>query len=509
MKYVGYHMGHDSSIAIIDDKGNLEFYAQSERYEPRFKCMANNIGPILASFPYLFESNEEYIFTSTYSFEESFVVEEYDETLVRQLKSNAFGEHGRNSLHFIIDHHLAHTLSSWLYRNSDEEKLFISFDGCGPTADFSKPLKSSLVGLINQSGFKKLNESITIPTSIPVSHLLGVNTPGKAMGLSGYIPSKLEFNKENFLKLINSTMNYHNFDPCFPHFNNPSQSDLEFISGFYNFIIEEIWEKLKQNIEKHKQNRGIVLSGGTALALELNTRVSKYTNDIVFCPPINDTGLCLGAAAFGYFHANKNWPNKINTPAINDIQKSLPQKGPQEPKDIAKIISQNKIVGLIRGKSEAGPRALGFRSIFAEATKHENLKIVSEDIKGREFYRPVAPIVTSEEFDKYFIGPKGEYMQYKCECTKECQKYLPAVVHRDLSARPQVVYKEKDSWLHEILTEYGRITGHQCFINTSLNKAGKPICNTYEDAESDMDGKGLSLISIPEQANRFSTKIKL
>jgi len=130
--------------------------------------------------------------------------------------------------------------------------------------------------------------------------------------------------------------------------------------------------------------------------------------------------------------------------------------------------------------------------------------LVSQDIKEREFYRPLAPIVTAEQFDRFFDGPKGEYMQYRVMCNEEARRLLPVVVHRDLSSRPQVVYKDKDPWMHRLLVRYGELTGVECLVNTSLNKAGKPICNTYEDAQEDMKGKPVELISIAHPAHRFS-----
>lgn len=87
-------------------------------------------------------------------------------------------------------------------------------------------------------------------------------------------------------------------------------------------------------------------------------------------------------------------------------------------------------------------------------------------------------------------------MQYMVKCNELCQKNLPAIVHKDLTSRPQVVYQKNDPWLHELLTEFGKITGHPVLINTSLNGKGKPICNTLEDVRSDMNGKDVQIISI-------------
>lgn len=122
-------------------------------------------------------------------------------------------------------------------------------------------------------------------------------------------------------------------------------------------------------------------------------------------------------------------------------------------------------------------------------------KVVSSDLKNREYYRPIAPIVTYEQFDELFDGPKSEYMHYRVMCKEPAQKYLGAICHVDNSSRPQVIYKEKDPWLHQLLVEVGKKTGFECLINTSLNK-NAPICNTYEDALNDFKGKDIDILNI-------------
>lgn len=507
MRYFGIHVGHDASIAIFDKCGNLSFYAEAERYGSRLKNHHNDLSFIFKKFPHLaIRKNDVLVISSTK--EEADCISIYDDYLIRKPKSGYGQSKIKNTKFrpdFVIDHHLAHAISSWCFRNSDDERLFIACDGAGASADPNCNYKSSLVGIINKKDFYRIENASLIPSSTCLASLLGENSAGKAMGLSGFFPDvcSMEFNKYNLIKILEETINWNNFTRKEICFLNPDKKDLNFVIGFYKIIIDCIWEKIKENIEKFSKGRGIIIGGGTALALELNTRIYNLTQDLTFGPPVNDSGLCLGAAAFAFFHVNKCWPKAISTISMNEISHSLPSIGPQEPKEIAQLIANDKVIGLLRGKAECGPRALGHRSIFANACKYENLRRVSEHLKGREYYRPLAPIVTSEQFDRYFIGPKGEYMQYKCECTEEAQRELPAIVHRDNSARPQVVYKEKDPWLYELLVEYGSLSGHECFINTSLNGKNKPICNTYEDALEDFKDKDIELISKKYYKNKY------
>lgn len=504
MRFIGYNGGHDSGLAIFNENGELDFLGQVERFNPRYKSYCCDILPILKNFTNL-KLEKDDIITLISLNEESIPTPYYDDSLIRSCRFDYFIEEFKFKPNFVIDHHLGHAISSWCFRKNNKEKLFLSYDGAGATTNFKLPLKSSLVGVINEESFYKLPNARKIKTSIPIASILGSLSTGKAMGLAGHyheIPP-MECNPENFFKVLESCINW-NRDACpiFPTLT--QQEDMKFVASFYKFIIEQIWEDIRYNIEKFSDGRGVVISGGTSLALELNTRIYNMTKDVTFGPPTNDSGLALGAAAFSYFHTMRKWPKPINNASLNALQHDLPKIGPQTPKEIAKKISENIVIGLLRGESEAGPRALGFRSILAQATDIKNLKRVSQDLKQREFYRPLAPMVTSEQFDRYFIGPKGEYMQYKCDCTEVAQKELPAIVHRDNSARPQVVYKENDPWLHELLVEYGKISGHECIINTSLNGKDKPICNTYEDALEDFKNKDIELISIKSNKSKYA-----
>lgn len=499
MRFFGLHFGHDAGCAVFNDKGELEFYGQCERYFPRWKTYPLNMDPIMAFFPKLKPTKDDVIVVTALGEDQVDKVDGYDPAVVtKPLHDGTFlGYEGRADL--IIDHHLAHAVSSWCFRTDDKERLFVTFDGAGSSAD--GVLKYSLVGSISGTGFSYYSDAAPIPSSIPLCELLGNNSAGKAMGLAGYRATAPEFkwDDKTFNKYFEMTLDpSKHCAPRYPRVDGPLTPDkMDFVASFYKYVTNMIGNAVEENIRALAKGRGVVLGGGTALALEINTRVHNLVGDVVFGPPINDSGLALGAAAFGYFHAKKVFP-KVPGPSIMALQKPLPKIGPQEPGDIARMVAQDKVVGLLRGMGEAGPRALGYRSILASAMKATNLKRVSEQIKGREFYRPLAPVVTSEAFDRYFVGPKGEYMQYRVTCTDEARKFLPAIVHADNSSRPQVVYKERDPWLHSLLVRHGEMTGHPIMINTSLNGPGKPICNTYEDAAADMKGKEVVLVSIPQ-----------
>ena len=507
MRHVGIHLGHDASIVVLSKDGNVEFFAHTERFSPRKKMNGGTLVPIFNSFPdFKITDSDEIVFVydKTLNKDLSFLEsKEFDKRAIAVCDSFMKIDSFNYKIKYLIDHHFAHAISSWCFRNDDKKRLFLSYDGCG--SSLSGKYKSSLVGHIFSNGFSIEKEDCII-SSLPLFSLLGFNSAGKSMGLSGYYPEfkKIKPTNENIIKIISLSIN-NDFNPIRPRVKDPnSMKDIELVVGIYNLFIEEIWISIKKILDEYNPN-GVVIAGGTALALEINTNIFNQIGDVFFGPATNDSGLALGAAAFSFFAKNKFWP-KLKTPSLINSKEALPLIGEQDYKKIAKIIADGTIVGLLRGKSEIGPRSLGYRSILANAKSKEQLVKVSQEIKEREFYRPLAPIVTIDQFDRLFIGPKGEYMQYRAFCTEETKKFLPAIVHKDGTSRPQVVTEENDVWMYSLLKEYGKITGYECMINTSLNGKGKPICNSYSDAKEDFKNKDIKLISIPDS---IKNKLKL
>ena len=516
MQYIGVHLGHDAGIVAFDEAGEVIFYGQCERYS-RFKNHMADLDPIGQSFPNIPQASSDDVIAIT-SMENWFdpkwrdamnVSPEtigYDKRIAikyKPLQEENFIQKwlGKNP-DFYVGHHIAHTLSAWAFRKDDKERLFLSYDGVG--LDATNKLDCCLVGYIGNNTLRIIDDKTQIPSTISMGGILGYNSAGKAMGLAGHMP-KQDFTLEQLPAILNAHLN-DKWYPCFPYFDKPKESDYQIIANFYRYTTNNIWLAVKANIEKFGNGNGVVISGGSTLALEVNSKIHEMTNDVVFGPPTDDSGQALGAAMLAYYHHNKKWP-VIKTASLNCLQDPLPAIGPQDPIEIAKLIASNKVVGLLRENSEAGPRALGFRSILALPLA-DNLKRVSQRIKKREFYRPLAPVVTERQFDELFKGPIGEYMQYRCDCTDIAKKSTPAIVHKDNTSRPQVVFKEKDPWLHSLLEEIGKLTGYECLINTSLNSKDKPICNTYEDAKKELRHADIELVSIACPAWEIKKKLR-
>ena len=205
--------------------------------------------------------------------------------------------------------------------------------------------------------------------------------------------------------------------------------------------------------------------GGCALNCVANSKIKG--KNIWIMPAPGDAGSSLGAAAlvlkekleWKHPYLGYNILKKINT---NSVVKEL---------------LKNKVAGVANGKAEFGPRALGNRSLLGDP--RYDIKDTVNEIKQRQKFCPFAPAILSEFADEYFDGPMNEYMQFVAKAKHD----FKSVTHVDGTARVQLVKKNCGSIIRSILEEWFEQTGCPMLLNTSLNIKGKPIVNTWDDAE--------------------------
>lgn len=161
--------------------------------------------------------------------------------------------------------------------------------------------------------------------------------------------------------------------------------------------------------------------------------------------------------------------------------------------DIAKALSTGKIVGWFQGKMEFSPRALGNRSILADARNPQMKDIVNNKVKFREAFRPFAPIVIQEEANNYFEMDNSPYMMLTTK-VKNGTDYLPATTHIDRSARIQTVTMEQNERIYKLLLAFKRLTGCSVLLNTSFNVMGEPIECSPIDAIRTFQNSGIDIL---------------
>ncbi len=250
--------------------------------------------------------------------------------------------------------------------------------------------------------------------------------------------------------------------------------------------------------KEHTGEKNLNLSGGVALNAKSNMEVyySHLFNDIFIFPAANDAGGPIGAAAYVYDHVlgqkmkhgrlrNIYLGPQYDADAVGDLVKASKMKSEYIGDDVgvvARLAARGNLIGWFQGRAELGPRALGNRSIVADPTRKDMWKIVNS-IKGREWWRPLAPSTMRESMKDYFVDPTDhEFMILMMKFNEEGSKRLPAVCHVDMTARPQSVDRRENKNWHKLIKTFKEIKGVGTVVNTSFNLAGEPLVETPKDA---------------------------
>ncbi|MFF7994641.1 carbamoyltransferase N-terminal domain-containing protein [Kitasatospora xanthocidica] len=258
--------------------------------------------------------------------------------------------------------------------------------------------------------------------------------------------------------------------------------DEDVLAAVHLFLQELLAERLDATIRRWKGDGpwNLCFAGGCALNIKWNSalRALPVVGGMWVPPFPNDAGSAIGAAALGMIRhtgiRHLEWHPRLG-PALGPVG-ALPDgwsAGPCTPRELAGVLHDTgEPVVVLNGRAELGPRALGGRSILAAATR-AGTKDALNRIKGREHYRPVAPICLVEEAPKVFDpGTPDPHMLFDHEVRPEWISRVPAIVHLDGTARLQTVAEEDDPVLAEILSEYHRLSGVPVLCNTSANLNG-------------------------------------
>lgn len=257
--------------------------------------------------------------------------------------------------------------------------------------------------------------------------------------------------------------------------------------------------------EAHRQapSPTLAFGGGCALNTLANSRILSETpfEELAIFPASGDNGLSVGAAFYGAHallgqprpQARAGWrgravyTGRTYTPEELDEATTAAPVSVTRPRDLpretAHGLAEGEIVAVCRGRSEIGPRALGNRSLLALPTSSRTRDHINLNIKQRESFRPLAPVVRLEDVAEFFDGvEESPYMLLVATVREEFQGRLAAITHVDGTARVQTVRAEDNPFLHALLGHVGELTGMPVLLNTSLNLRGEPIVETPDDA---------------------------
>lgn len=266
------------------------------------------------------------------------------------------------------------------------------------------------------------------------------------------------------------------------------------VAASAQLCLEEVVLDLARGLHARTGDEVLALAGGVALNCVANTRLYRESpfREIWVQPAAGDAGTALGAALHV---ANEKEPvEAMPTAALGrgwsdgELRDWLERAAVpyEEPEDIAETVaeelSRDGVVAWFQGRSEFGPRALGHRSLLAHPGQAENLERLNA-VKGREEFRPVAPMVLEERAAELFDGPvPSPYMLFVHEVAEPWRARIPAVVHVDGTARVQTVDAGAEPLVARMLGAFERRTGLPVVVNTSLNTAGRPMVDDPRDA---------------------------
>lgn len=246
-------------------------------------------------------------------------------------------------------------------------------------------------------------------------------------------------------------------------------------------------------------SRDLAACGGVFLNINSNSSIISESGCERFYVPSapHDAGISHGCALIGtlrgrshgeirseHYQDDRIGPTRLS----DDIGDALsPFDGlivvePYEADKVVELLVGGALIARSVGRSEFGPRALGGRSLLASPTDAK-VKDRLNAVKGRQSWRPVAPIATAEEAATYFDGPMpSPFMNLLQQVREEWRDQLPALRHPDHSTRLQTLDRDVDPALHALITSFGIRTGAHVLVNTSMNGPGQPIVETPEEA---------------------------
>lgn len=404
--------------------------------------------------------------------------------------------------HF-VEHHIAHAASAF-YPSPFHNAAVLTLDGRGEVATTTYNVGQN-VDLI-RIGQVDMPHSLGLLYERVTSYLgfLHSSDEYKVMALASY--GKPVFVKD-FRDMIQLTGNggYTITDERLEErFGRPRLKNDPFTEHHFNlahslqYVMEETTLELVHWLHRETREANLCMAGGVALNCVLNARIRDKGpfKNVWVQPAAGDAGTALGAAAWIDVQEGKGQSKQhamhhaYYGPEYSDeeIEKFLQwakvpyRKLKNIAEETADILLQDKIIGWFQGRMEFGPRALGSRSILASPIS-PSMQARLNEVKDREDFRPVAPVVLEEKAAEWFEGADpSPFMLFVYNVKEDKAGKIPAVRHVDGTARIQTVNKQQHDKYYDLLKAFEQKSGVPVLVNTSFNTLGKPIVCTPRDA---------------------------
>ncbi len=496
---IGLSDGHDAGACLVDLEGKLLYAASEERFTrkkhqrgiPKF-----SLSQIKASIPENDAENIKLIAIAGIFRKERRLLE-LKKYLEKEFPGVPFT---------FFDHHLCHAASAF-HTSGFDQSLVITLDaaGDGLSGSISVGKKGRVTVLHTISYLDSIGDFFA-----SITDLLGykpMSDEHKVASMAAHAPNLIP---DEELKCIidydSSRLSFVNGLEVVGH---RATRKLKHLLGKHDhFTIarsaQEHLIKLVSNLMKDAHDlygiENVSFAGGVAGNVQLNMIIAESENvkDLWVFPHMGDGGLCVGAALEALARIKQVEGKYLHNERLGhvylgpEITKEEIEKAIQQCQDIIKIktidseeiiptlLNDNKFIGLIQGRMEFGPRALGNRSLLANPSIADNQRVLNIR-KGRPWFQPFAPSILLEHAAEYLVNPtESPFMTRAFRVTDTAVKRVPAVIHADKTTRPQTVSNENPRYRKFI----EQVLEHHDFpliLNTSLNLHGMPIVNSATD----------------------------
>lgn len=417
-----------------------------------------------------------------------------------------------------VEHHVAHAAYAYYASPRCENAVVITADSwgddCNATISIVKDGKLQEIRRTALCNIARVYRFITLLLGMrPMEHEY------KVMGLAPYAkdyvlqPAYQVFKKIlavdglDFRWLEKPTDMYFHFQRAFEGVR------FDAIAGGLQKWTEELLAEWVTNILAETGADTIYYSGGLAMNVKANMMIQNLPNvKNVFVPASGgDESLAIGAV-YALAVEQGEQPQPLRDvylgaePDPDEIATIVSELSTHhaytiitqpQPDDIAKLLAQGAILSRCVGRMEFGARALGNRSIICDPSQADNIRIINEKVKSRDFWMPFAPSILHERRGDYLVNPRddtADFMTIAFDTTPLAKKHLRAALHPyDFTARPQLVKQTVNPEYHALIKAFENLTGIGAVLNTSFNLHGDPIVQTAREAldtfiRSDLDG---------------------
>ncbi len=511
---------HDASVTFIGKDGKIKVLEYERFVNRRYSAFKRGLPQVLESglgsndseraafFTYIQENTKEPIDLVIYN--------ELDQSDI-----DLIGEYFPKAEFKKMEHHRSHAACGY-FQSGFDKAITLSIDGGGMDYDGVTMTKAYLCEGDSVDDIQKYSINfgtaygrIGMPISEikpgPDSEIDSLVYAGKVMGLCAYgkvreewVEPMIEYYKSSAQSLdIDKLGRQIGLSLTFNSLEGMNSYDLAATSQFvFEKLVHELLTPLLETYKEHD----VVLVGGCALNVLYNQKLYEELNKQgrkLYVPPNpNDCGLSIGQFLLHHPHVPEDlhysgW-ELLDYSKLEVYVKERNARKIETP-EIVTLLKRGKLIGVVGGCSEVGPRALGNRSIICDPSFPDMKDTLNSKVKFREWYRPFAPVARLENASEYFNDVfESKYMSFAPTVKAEYEEELSAITHIDKTSRLQTVTREQHERFYDILKELENQGHVSVILNTSFNILGNPILTKISDALHVLDNTELDYVIVDD-----------